>query len=129
MSLRLRLTLITTGVLAVVIAIFGAGVYVLLDHNLRSRVDATLTQRTGAVVRAMRVSPDVAVIRGLGFLPPNLYIQVVGPNGEVVARSEALGEERLPVDSRVIALTHGGRGAFTRDVSVKGIPFRVRAST
>ena len=129
MSLRLRLTLITTVVLAVVLAIFGAGVYVLLDHNLRSRVDATLTKRSGAIVRAMRVSPDVAVVQGLGFVPPNLYIQVVGPNGDVVARSEALGQERLPVDTRVVEMAHGGQRAFTRDMSVKGIAFRVRSQT
>ena len=128
MSLRVRLMLITTVVVAVVLAIFGAGVYVLLDRNLRSKLDATLAQRSGAVVRAMRLGPDVAVIRGLGFVPANLYIQVVDPSGEIVARSEALGSERLPVDGSIVALGRGGR-PFTRDVSVRNLSFRVRAST
>jgi len=128
MSLRLRLTLITTVVLAVVLAVFGTGVYVLLDRNLRSRLDATLDQRAGQIVRAMRVSPDVAVIRGLGFTPSNVYIQVVDTNGRIVARSEALGDVELPVDTEVIAVGKGTVKPFVRDISVRGVALRARAS-
>ena len=129
MPLRVRLTLITTVVLTVVLAIFGAGIYVLMDRNLRSRVDETLARRTGAIVHAVRVSPDVAMVQGLGFVPPNLYIQVVGPSGEIVAKSEALGPQKLPVSAQVIALSHGGKPAVTQDVTVHGIALRVRSQT
>jgi two-component system, OmpR family, sensor kinase len=130
MPLRLRLTLITTVVLTVVLAVFGAGVYVLLDRNLRSRLDTTLEQRTDSIARAMRVSPDVAVIRGLGFTPPNIYIQVVDITGGIVARSEALGPEVLDVPGRVLALGTGRGGrSLTYDEAVHGIRLRVRAST
>ena len=129
MPLRVRLTLITTVVLTVVLAIFGAGIYVLMDRTLRSRVDDTLARRAGAIVHAVRVSPDVAMVQGLGFVPPNIVIQVVGPSGEVVAKSEALGPQKLPVTSKVVALAHGGSGGFTQDVSVRGIKFRVRSET
>ena len=129
MPLRVRLTLITTAVLTVVLAIFGAGIYVLLDRNLRSHVDDSLARRAGAIVHAVRVSPDVAMVQGLGFVPPNILIQVVGPSGEIVAKSEALGPQRLPVNAKVVALAHGGSGGFTQDVSVRGFKFRVRSET
>ena len=61
MSLRLRLTLITTIVLAVVLSVFGSGVYVLLDRNLRSRLDQTLEQRTLAVARNLQIGHSVTL--------------------------------------------------------------------
>ena len=125
MSLRLRLTLITTVVLAVVLATFGSGVYVLLDRNLRSRLDTTLEQRTVSVVRAMSVGAD---LEALGFLPAGIYIQLVDPDGNVVGRSQALGNEQLPVNDAVREIARGARGSFTYDASVRRLALRVRAA-
>jgi two-component system, OmpR family, sensor kinase len=129
MSLRLRLTLISTAVLTAVLAIFGAGVYVLLERNLRERVDAGLEQRADEVVRATRVGTGETVIRTLGFSRPNTYVQIVDQLGEVVAQSDALGPEALPVDQGVIAVGRGARPPFTYDTSIRDVPLRVRAST
>lgn len=128
MSLRLRLTLLSTAVLTAVLTIFGAGVYVLLERNLRARVDAGLELRAGEVVRAMRVSRKVTVVSSLGFSRPNTYVQIVGLDGDVLARSEALGDEHLPVDRQVIALAHGRRAPFLRDARIGSTPLRVHAA-
>jgi signal transduction histidine kinase len=127
MSLRLRLTLISTIVLTVVIAIFGAGVYVLLERNLRSRIDSGLVQRASEVGRAMRVSPGHAAINTFGFSKPNTYIEIVDTDGTVAARSDALGDVVLPVDRAVMEVGQGDREPFTRDVTVGGVALRVYA--
>src|SRR2546425_10806655 len=103
MSLRLRLTLITTVVLAVVVAIFGAGVYVLLDRNLRSRVDARIQQRAEEVSRALKFGATSIAFRDLGFGRPDTYIQINGLDGRAIRTSEALGDAQLPVGESVLA--------------------------
>ena len=90
MTLRARLTAISTAVIAVVIAVFGAGVYVLLERNLRSGVDGELVQRAAEVGRAMRLSPDRAVVNTFAFQKTDTYIQIVSADGDVAARSAAL---------------------------------------
>lgn len=127
MSLRVRLTLISTVVLAVVIAIFGAGVYLLLERNLRSRIDTGLVQRADEVGRAMRFSPDRAAINTFGFSKPNTYIQIVDKEGDIVARSDALGPVRLDVSEDVLEVARGRHDPFTRDVEAGGVAFRVYA--
>jgi two-component system, OmpR family, sensor kinase len=127
MSLRVRLTLISTVVLTVVIAIFGAGVYVLLERNLRSRIDSGLVERAAEVGRAMRLSPGRAHINTFGFGKPNTYIQIVGTDGTIAARSDALGEVVLPVNDAVIEVAQGEREPFTRDVEAGGVTLRVYA--
>ncbi|MGH2726260.1 MAG: ATP-binding protein [Actinomycetota bacterium] len=125
MSLRVRLTLISTIVLTVVITTFGAGVYVLLERNLRQRVDAGLVQRASEIGRAMRVSPGHAAINTFGFSKPNTYIEIVDTDGTIVARSDALGEVELPVDQTVMEVGRGTRKPFTKDVEAGGAALRV----
>lgn len=125
MPLRIRLTLISTVVLTVVIAIFGAGVYVLLERNLRGRVDAGLVQRASAIGRAMRLSPGHAEIKTFGFSKPNTYIEIVETDGTIVARSDALGDVELPVDEAVMEVGLGDREPFTKDVEAGGAALRV----
>jgi two-component system, OmpR family, sensor kinase len=127
MALRLRLTLITTVVLAVVLAIFGAGVYVLLDRNLRSRVDARIQQRAVEVARAMRFGAGSVAFRDLGFGRPDTYIQIVSLDGDVVDRSEALGTAELPIGATVRAVGSGRHRAATVDAVVGTTPLRMRA--
>jgi signal transduction histidine kinase len=117
--------LISTVVLTVVIAIFGAGVYVLLERNLRSRVDSGLVQRAAEIGRAMRVSPGHAAINTFGFSKPNTYIQIVDTDGDVAARSDALGDVELPVDRAVLEVGQGRREPFTKDVEAGGVALRV----
>ena len=129
MSLRLRLTLITTVVLAVVLAIFGAGVYVLLDRNLRGRVDTRIEQRAAEVARALKLGAVGFPLRDLGFDRPDTYIQIVTLDREIVGRSEALGDATLPAGPGVMAIARGSRPPATFDVVVgrSETPLRMRA--
>jgi signal transduction histidine kinase len=126
-SLRLRLTLITTIVLAVVLAIFGAGVYVLLDRNLRGRVDARIEQRAAEVARALSRGFAEFPLRDLGFDRPDTYIQIVSLDQGIVARSESLGNATLPAGASVMAIARGARPPSTYDDVVGDTPLRIRA--
>lgn len=126
MSLRLRLTLVTTIVVAVILAVFGSGVYVLLDRTLRTRLDRTLEQRTIDIVRAMQFTPD---LEELGFLPPGIYIEYVNTDGQIAGQSQSLGNERLPVLDGVREVARGTRATYTFDVAIRGSDFRVRAAS
>lgn len=127
MPLRLRLTLVSTAVLAVVLAAFGTGVYVLLNRNLHDNLDAVLRARAQEVTGVMRLPFDEGfVFHGFGFGRPDIFVQIVSPSGTVVARSESLGEETLPVDATTIAVAFGRVKPFYRDITVHGTPLRVR---
>jgi heavy metal sensor kinase len=127
MALRLRLTLITTMVVAVVLAIFGAGVYVLLDRNLRGRVDQRIEQRAAEVGRALKIGAVGFQFRDFGFDRPDTYIQIVSLDQGVVDRSESLGNATLPVGAGIMAIARGDRPATTYDATVTHTPLRIRA--
>jgi signal transduction histidine kinase len=126
-SLRLRLTLITTIVVGMVLAIFGAGVYVLLDRNLRGRVDQRIEQRAADVARALRFGAVGVPFADFGFDRPDTYIQVVSLDRQIVRRSEALGDAALPTSSTVMAIARGKHAPATYDAAVGGTPLRIRA--
>jgi heavy metal sensor kinase len=125
--LRLRLTLVSTAVLAIVLAAFGGGVYVLLNRNLHDNLDATLRARASEVTRVMSLPSDEGfVFHGFGFGRPDIFVQVVDRSGNVVARSESLGDVVLPVDAQAIAVAIGSARPFYNDVTVLRTPLRIR---
>ncbi|MGB9661060.1 MAG: sensor histidine kinase [Moorellaceae bacterium] len=123
MTLRSRLTLWYTAVLALTLFIFGGLTYALLFHYLAREVDHSLTTKAGEVVRSIRVGsrfltqqaivlPDVNV-----FSSPDTFIQVVDFEGTVVARSRNLGGQFLPVSQETLSLALKGTVFFeTREV-------------
>lgn len=104
MPIRWRLTLWYTGILLLILFIFGSSVYLILEYNLTAEIDRNLAQKADEVLRSTRVVgnlpyflrqvvlPDVEV-----FAAPDLYLQVVTNKGEVAAKSKNLGEYNLPV--------------------------------
>jgi len=121
MSIRLRLTLLYSAVLAVTLVIFGMLLYFRLDHTLHSEVDQSLRDRAGREVRLAgdgnpRANPggpggspsggassspprpvrigELAASAALG--DPNIYEQVIDSNGQVCFSAPANGTETLP---------------------------------
>jgi len=127
MSLRLRLTLIITVVLAMVLAIFGAGVYALIGRNLRHRVDERIKARAEIVSHAFRFGASPFDMRALGFGPPDTYVEIVDTSGQVLFRSETLGPAEIPVTPVVLTVGRGAAKAATFDTSVSDTPLRIQA--
>jgi heavy metal sensor kinase len=97
-SFRLRLTLWYTVLLGLVLAGFAVLVYVAVARQLENQVDFDLQRRALNASRALRaVSRDWPTIRSrpvdlpaTALTDTSLYVQVVGPDGEVRAASPNL---------------------------------------
>ena len=105
MTLRLRLTLVATAVVAVVVAAASLTTYFVMRHELYKQVDSTLSQH----VNHLRQAPN-DVVRDLGPFG-NDFVTVVTPAGTV-----AVGAV-LPIDSRVKQVASGHGEPFFRDTT------------
>jgi two-component system sensor histidine kinase MprB len=113
MTLRLRLTLVATAVVAVVLGAASLTVYYVMRHELYKQVDSQLLARTVQ----LQQHPDFGL---RGFDPESSdYFAIVGPSGAVV------GGTQIPVDSAVKSVAAGREpGIFYRTVSIQGYHYR-----
>ena len=141
MSIRGRLTLWYTAVLAVLLALFNVSVYLTLSRSLRVTVDQTITQRAQEVSNAIsevltaRADPLSYLLRERVVLPdidvfasPGLYVQVVTTDGRLIAKSDNLGDQSLPItaeelsrvvqDGESVLVTSEARKTALREISV-----------
>jgi two-component system, OmpR family, sensor histidine kinase MprB len=147
-SLRRRLALLSALAVALTVLLASALIYTLVRDHLRSDIDNDLRHQASLVTqRAGQAGPVTAGVqpggqpvppppgRGERVLqeavpppapggPPSL-VQLVGPNGAVVADPGA--QVRLPVSSTDRELASGGGSAHFSDVTVSGTPLRVLA--
>jgi heavy metal sensor kinase len=130
LSIRWRLTLWYGAVLALVLAIFGGSVYLMMRHTLTARVGAGLLMESAEVEQEVARAGDAEHLktwlqrRFAGH--PGFDIQVSKPGGEPVFRSDRIRETGLPVLSSPPAPGHTvfvdrdfGRGRF--HVSNRGV--------
>jgi heavy metal sensor kinase len=127
LSIRWRLTLWYGAVLAAVLAVFGASVYLMMRHTLLARTG------TGMGMESAEVAEEVARSRDRATLGtwlerrfarhPGYDIQVSTPGGEALFRSERIKREGLPkatdppVDGRPTFENFTGRAGHTRLLS------------
>jgi two-component system OmpR family sensor kinase len=103
-TLRARLTLGYTAVLAAVLLLLGAAVYLLMSRSLTGQVEQTLAQTADDVLRASRRD-----IRGI-TLPPldltaNVYVQIWDPQGQLRVESANLMSMETPLDADALQVT------------------------
>jgi signal transduction histidine kinase len=119
MSLRSRLTLTYSGLVALLLIVFSAVLYTTTQQALEWEMDQRLQVRASQVqltiwpgTRSL-TSEDLTSAR-LNLAPlaalnaPNVYVQVVGKLGQVIAKSESLDDESLPIDSAALASALAG---------------------
>ncbi|HTZ06592.1 MAG TPA: HAMP domain-containing sensor histidine kinase [Gaiellaceae bacterium] len=113
MTLRFRLTLVATAVVAVVLGAASLTVYYVMRHELYKQVDSQLLSRTVQLQQDPRSSR-------FGFDPESSdYFAVVAPDGTVV------GGTQLPVDSAVKSVAAGRTlGIYYRTVTIQGYHYR-----
>jgi heavy metal sensor kinase len=136
--LRARLTLWYISLLACLLALFDMALYSTLSLNLRREIDQNITARASEVSSAItevlvaRSDPRTYLLQGRIVLPtidvfasPGIYVQVLSANGQIVAKSGNLGEQRLPfLLEDFAAMTQGAADAL-KTVSAGGADVRL----
>lgn len=119
MSLRWRLTLWQVGLLAAVLMGFALVSYRFLANGLAAEIDSALRDRAEHVLDAVRVVPNRNVEDVWAptdeFTSPGVYVQVLTPEGQVVAHSFNLGQHRLPVASSSLERALAGQAFYTTE--------------
>jgi heavy metal sensor kinase len=109
-SIRIKMTFWYGAVLAAVLAVFGATVYVMMQHQLRTRVDARLTQELSEVMEEVEeASSDVRLKERLEnrFNHAGDYeLQASNAEGVPIFRTKQLGSTLLPVPSAAKSFKH-----------------------
>ncbi|MBI5081700.1 MAG: hypothetical protein HZB17_10405, partial [Chloroflexi bacterium] len=104
MSIRLRLALWYSAILAVVISLFGIVVWGVLVFSLTNQMDERLNQTAEQVVRVSSVTPisdlSILTIPQLDiFQADGLYIQVFDTSGRIRGASQNINRLEQPLDS------------------------------
>lgn len=129
MSLQLRLTLTYSVLVAGILTAFAIVLYTTMRQNLESEMDRRLQIRASQV--ELTILPSGGSLRAedltsarLSLAPlaalnaPNLYVQVLERNGQVVARSDNLQGETLPIDGRSLRSALAGARVL-HDVTIE----------
>ncbi len=103
MSLRLRLALLYSTFMGGILLIFGAAVYILVNVILLNQVDTMLASVARDITQVTKVN-SVGQL-SLISLPPldmtsSAYIQVWGPDGQIIATSPSIGTLTKSLDPR-----------------------------
>jgi hypothetical protein len=134
MSIRLRLTLWHTALLALVLAGFAALVYVAVSRRLESGVDHDIQVRALQASRELRAVTrewPLSRVRQVdvptsALVDPNLYVQIVDEDGDVVAGSSNLPE---PMPVQLPTLKQALDGQEVQDQIVfRGSPYEVHSA-
>jgi two-component system, OmpR family, sensor histidine kinase MprB len=106
-TLRVRLTLVAAGVVAVVVALACATTYFVMRHELRAQLDNSLKQEVAAV----QANP-AAYTSSTDF--GGNAVEVIDASGHVEAYSYS-----VKPDAHVLAVAAGDQPAFFRDITVR----------
>ena len=129
MSIRTRLTLWYTSVLAIFIVVLGTIVYAVVAFNLVAELDRTLSDTANQVVSAARVRPlfdiQVITIPELDVFGSNVYIEVIDTSGQLARKSANLQRFSLLLDGVGMRRVQSAHEPVTRDVRTGGAHLRV----
>ena len=109
MSIRIRLTLWYTGLLAIWLFAFGVLLYSLLSSILMTVLDDRLAGQAQYIANLVDNGPDpqATFLSGRAALPGDsgfvsqYYIQIIGSDGHIVQLSENLRGQSLPVPAGI----------------------------
>src|SRR5512143_658694 len=125
MSIRLRLTLWYSAVLAIMLLVLGGGIYASLVRNVHSSIDAQLSSTADQILGASRVRafsnilqvdvpPDLDLFRA-----PGVGVVVLDATHNVVQKSQNMGTFSRPFDVQALADVDPGQ-SIVQDVSIDG---------
>jgi signal transduction histidine kinase len=130
MSIRLRLTLWYSAVLAAMLIALGGSIYALLVRNVHSSIDAQLSSTADQILSASKVRafsnilqvdvpPDLDLFRA-----PGVGVVVLDNAYTVVQKSQNIGTFSRPFDPEALAEIQPGQ-SLVHDVVIDGATLRV----
>ncbi len=129
MSIRTRLTLWYTSVLAIFIFVLGTIVYAVLAFNLVAGLDRTLHDTASQVISTARVRPlydiQVITIPELDVFGSNVYIEVIDTDRQLARKSANLQRFARTLDDVGLRGVESTRQPVTRDVRTGSAHLRV----
>lgn len=133
-SIRTRLTVRYVAILGVTLLIYAVLVNVLLVWNTQSLIDRELTYEAQKVHQLADAPLGAALHRQSTVvsdlsqtLSPDVLVQVMAPDGQILARSASVGPSLFPIDSQMLAQTLDGQSHFVT-FERKGIWLRAHLS-
>ena len=128
-SLSFRLAVASVAAVALAVLVFGIAARIVVSNRMHSSLDDSLRQRAADVARLAVSAP--ALLRAPGTLESplsghQLSVEVLDPEGAIVARSLALGAKLLP-PTAASAAARGGATSFA-DGELDGESIRIFAA-
>lgn len=118
MSLRAKLTLWFTAILAVALAAFGVFVFAVVTPTLDAEIDSSIQTRAHDLALSVRFInnqvfvPTKSRVPDSQFRSPSMYSVIRDARGVVVYRSETLQGGDLPAGPQTLAQAHAGLPTF-----------------
>lgn len=131
MSIRVRLALLFSAVMALVLLVLGTALYYTLNLTLNREVNHTM--REAARIVATSARPRVYPQRGLVvnyfpqfdvFASPTIYLQAIDSQGRISQTSSNLGGKTLPPDPEAVAKAFEGYEVW-RDLHTPAAHLRI----
>jgi signal transduction histidine kinase len=97
-SIRLRLTLLYSGILALTLIALGVVLIVSVSQVTFSTLQNTLRDEARRVVYSREFRLDRPGYDPRRVAVPDTYMQTIDPTGAIIARTTNLGDFRLPID-------------------------------
>jgi signal transduction histidine kinase len=130
MSIRLRLTLWYSAVLAVMLLVLGGGIYASLVRNVHASIDSQLSSTADQILSASRVRafsnilqvdvpPDLDLFRA-----PGVGVIILDVAHNIVQKSQNIGPFSRAFDAEALSLVEGNQ-TLVRDVSIDNVDVRV----
>jgi len=105
MSIRWRLTFWYTGLVILLLLIFGSALYAVLHRSLYTQLDQSLHDKSQAIEESLAVG----LIPSLdAFSSPGVYMQLLDLTLQAIYRSTNLGEQALPTNPQTLAAAREG---------------------
>ena len=125
MTLRARLTLLYSTLVAGILLIFGAAVYLLVSVILINHIDNQLEATVHEIIRVTRVDPvggDLGVLRFPALdITSNVYVQIWGRNGKLMTASPSLSQLTESLDPEHLQTNQ----PVYHEITFKGVHLRI----
>ncbi len=129
MSVRVRLTLWYTALMAVTLVVSSIILYVVLYQSMTTETDAFLQSKARDLGASIQITggPLVYYFRLPDldrFVEADVYAQILSSTGDVLDESLSMGGFGMPMDEQSVGQAMNGSNQY-RSVIIRGVPIRV----